>query len=296
MVKSVGSSRYLISIGYHGDAFHGSQIQPDVRTVEGSLVQALKRLKWWNKNCLELSSRTDSGVRVRMNLARIDLPSAVSSVIKEKSLVRALNDHLPVGMTVISASKVNQNSRVRLAYFRHYLYRLDMIEEWPENVSNSQISEVCSIFEGTHNFSNLSKFEEDKDPVRTVDECIPWIHSGTVIGFSIKAQSFLWNQVRRIASALSGIASGRISMEELKSALCEPEKKVDFGRAISDGLILWAINHPDFLLDEDKVFPSDNLFSIRTHKTRDYRRWISLCNFEMSSLIEREWLQLINSD
>lgn len=293
MIESGQSNRFLIAIGYHGDAFHGSQIQPDVRTVEGSLVQALRRLNWWNKSCLELSSRTDSGVKVRMNLARIDLPQSVSSVIKEKSLVRALNDHLPVGMTVISARKVDKNSRVRFAFFRHYLYRLDMIEEWPEKTKISQITEACSIIEGTHNFSNLSRFEEEKDPVRTVDECIPWIHSGNVIGFSIKAQSFLWNQVRRIASAISGIASGRISMEELQSALLYPERKVDFGRAISDGLILWSINHPDFQLNEERKFPSNPPFSTRRYDIRDYRRWISLCNFEMSLFIEREWFDKI---
>ena len=293
MIESGQSNRFLIAIGYHGDAFHGSQIQPDVRTVEGSLVQALRRLNLWNKSCLELSSRTDSGVKVRMNLARIDLPQSVSSVIKEKSLVRALNDHLPVGMTVISARKVDKNSRVRFAFFRHYLYRLDMIEEWPEKTKISQITEACSIIEGTHNFSNLSRFEEEKDPVRTVDECIPWIHSGNVIGFSIKAQSFLWNQVRRIASAISGIASGRISMEELQSALLYPERKVDFGRAISDGLILWSINHPDFQLNEETKFPINPPFSTRRYEIRDYRRWISLCNFEMSLFIEREWFDKI---
>ena len=244
MIESGQSNRFLIAIGYHGDAFHGSQIQPDVRTVEGSLVQALRRLNWWNKSCLELSSRTDSGVKVRMNLARIDLPQSVSSVIKEKSLVRALNDHLPVGMTVISARKVDKNSRVRFAFFRHYLYRLDMIEEWPEKTKISQITEACSIIEGTHNFSNLSRFEEEKDPVRTVDECIPWIHTGNVIGFS-------------------------------------------------DGLILRSNNHPDFQLNEETKFPINPPFSTRRYEIRDYRRWISLCNFEMSLFIEREWFDKI---
>jgi len=294
MFEAIDSNRYLISIGYHGNAFHGSQIQPDVRTVEGSLVQALKRLKWWMDGCLELSSRTDSGVRVRMNLARIDLPFNISSNISSKSIVRALNDNLPVGMTVISARMVNKNSRVRFAHFRHYLYRLDMIEEWPNKSNISQITKACSIIEGTHNFSNLSKLEEDKDPVRKVNECVPWIHSGNVIGFSIKAQSFLWNQVRRIASAFSGIASGRISIEELQSALSNPEKKVDFGRANSDGLILWEISHPDFPIKERQDFPENPQFSIRPQKNREYRRWISLCNFEMSALIEKEWLEQIN--
>jgi tRNA U38,U39,U40 pseudouridine synthase TruA len=33
------SDRFLVALGCHGHAFHGSQVQPDVRTVEGSLLE-----------------------------------------------------------------------------------------------------------------------------------------------------------------------------------------------------------------------------------------------------------------
>ena len=33
------SDRFLVAIGYHGNSFHGSQVQKDVGTVEGSLIQ-----------------------------------------------------------------------------------------------------------------------------------------------------------------------------------------------------------------------------------------------------------------
>ena len=40
------SDRVMVAFGYHGDAFHGSQVQPGIRTVEGSLRLALERLGW----------------------------------------------------------------------------------------------------------------------------------------------------------------------------------------------------------------------------------------------------------
>ena len=69
---SDAETRLHFRIGYLGDAFHGSQIQPDVRTVQGELILAFQKLGWIQKqedelHNLVLSSRTDAGVHVRLN-------------------------------------------------------------------------------------------------------------------------------------------------------------------------------------------------------------------------------------
>jgi len=275
--------------------FHGSQVQKDVGTVEGSLTQALKRLTWWSERCLEMSSRTDAGVSVRMNLARIDLPKPVSEKASEGSIIRALNDNLPVGATAISANRAPADSKVRYAESRSYLYRLEAIEEWPLDCDHSEISHACSMIEGVNDFSNLARLDNGVDPVRTVDSCIPWLSDdGRIIGFSIQAKSFIWNQVRRIASAFSGIASGRIGISELESALSRPEVRIDLGRAPSEGLVLWSISHADFKSPFSNQLPPPAEFSRRPSDPRDYRRWLSMSQYEMGALLEREWLSRLN--
>ncbi len=289
------SDRFLVAVGYHGHSFHGSQIQPDVGTVEGSIRQALKRLTWWTEGCLEMSSRTDAGVSVRMNLARIDLPRSVSEKAQDGSIIRALNDHLPVGAVAISANRAPSNSKVRYATSRRYLYRLETIEEWPFENDSSVINQACSILLGEHNFSNLSRLVKGVDPVRTVDECSPW-HSedGRLIGFSISAKSFIWNQVRRIASALSGIASGRLEIAELQSALSNPDVRVDLGRGPAEGLVLWGIWHIDFDSSLSDTLPTAASFTRRPRDPREYRRWLELSRYEMAAFLEKEWLSRIN--
>ena len=265
------SDRFLVALGYHGHAFHGSQVQPDVRTVEGSLIQALRRLTWWGDGCLEMSSRTDAGVSVRMSLARIDLPASVSRSVSDARITSALNDNLPVGMVVLAARRAPSDSKIRYAESRRYLYRLEAVE-------------------GRHDFTNLSRPEEGRDPMRTVDECVPWCAGdGRPVGFSIRARSFLWNQVRRIASAISGVASGRVSLTDLESALSRPSDSIDLGRAPADGLVLWETYHSDFDALASDELPDASTLSTRPGDPREYRRWLSMAGYEMSALLEREW-------
>ena len=42
----IETQRLVLCFGYLGDKFHGSQLQPDVRTVQGELEKALKKLEW----------------------------------------------------------------------------------------------------------------------------------------------------------------------------------------------------------------------------------------------------------
>jgi tRNA pseudouridine38-40 synthase len=262
-----------------------------VRTVEGSLIQALRRLTWWGDGCLEMSSRTDAGVSVRMGLARIDLPESVSRSASDARIAKALNDNLPVGMVVLAAKRAPSDSKVRYAEYRSYLYRLGAVEEWPSNPDPELVRNACSLIEGRHDFTNLSRSEEDRDPLRTVDECVPWCAGdGRPVGFSIRARSFLWNQVRRIASAISGVASGRVSLIDLESALSRPGNSVDLGRAPADGLVLWEISHSDFDAPASDGLPDASALSTRPDDPREYRRWLSMAGYEMSALLEREWL------
>ena len=288
------SGRVMVALGYHGDSFHGSQTQPGIRTVEGSLVKALDRLGWWSKNCLEMSRRTDAGVSVRMNLARIDLPSEVAGSIQRTNLLRALNDNLPIGMIAWGAESIPKDTRIRHSTSRHYLYRTEVSHDWPREIDEDTFAEACSSLQGQHDFTNMCRLDEGKDPVRTVDECVPWTtDEGRIIGISVKSRAFLWNQVRRMASAISGVASGRNSIEDIDAALENPDIPVDLGRSPSEGLMLWSIEnlHTSNLMAPN--LPEISWFTAPPEDDRHHTRWLSLARLEMSTLLEREWMRLL---
>ncbi len=289
----MSSDLIMVAFGYHGSAFHGSQIQPDVETVQGNLINALKNLKWWEEGCLEISSRTDAGVSARMNLATVKLPGEIIGKIDPDLVKNALNHHTSEEIVVWGAFRVPKGTRSRFARSRTYFYHCGVIPSWPKEVDISEFREMCSVVIGRHDFTNLCRNDPDRSPIRTIDSCEPWIDpNGRVIGFSVKAESFLWNQIRRIAAAFESILSGKIALEDLVKALDEPQLRVDFGRAPSEGLVLWTIEHesinsfsnlPDFM----EIIPKN----INESK-RGNERLNSLSRLEISTLLEREWLNL----
>ena len=283
----------MVAFGYHGAKFHGSQIQPDVRTVQGELKQAIERLGWWTESCLEMSSRTDSGVSVRMNLATISLPTDIANVIDESSLVSALNDHLPEDLVVWKACRVPEGTRSRIAEKRLYIYRLEMIPGWPYDVEYERFSNACNLFVGQHDFTNFCRLDSGRSPIRNIESCQPWQDSsGRIVGFTVLAESFLWNQIRRMASSLHKFAKNDIELDEIALALEKPEETLDFGLAPADGLILWSLGHREF----SHKFEIPNIIegiSIPPKGKRSHKQWLNLARMENSSILEREWLRLI---
>ena len=287
------SDLMMVAFGYHGAKFHGSQIQPDVRTVQGELKQAIERLGWWTESCLEMSSRTDSGVSVRMNLATISLPTDIANVIDESSLVSALNDHLPEDLVVWKACRVPEGTRSRIAENRLYIYRLEMIPGWPYDVEYERFNNACNLFVGQHDFTNFCRLDSGRSPIRKIESCQPWLdNSGRIVGFSVVAESFLWNQIRRMASSLHKIAKKDIELDEIALALEKPEETLDFGLAPADGLILWSLGHREFShrFEIPKIIEG---ISIPPEGKRAHKQWLNLARMENSSILEREWLRLI---
>ena len=65
------------------------------------------------------------------------------------------------------------------------------------------------------------------------------------------AQTFLWHQIRRIISVLIKIGSNKLEKEQIIDALDNPNKKVDFGLAPAEPLVLMDVVY-DFEFEYDK--------------------------------------------
>ncbi len=285
--------RLAFTIGYIGKHFHGSQIQPDVKTVQGELIRVLRQLRWLNSqdegHNLVLSSRTDAGVNVRRNGGVMTLAKSLWDSLNRRKMVRAIDDRLPEGIVFLDVKEVHDEWNPRLAESRIYRYRLEGIRGW--NYPGDIFQDWLNLFVGTYDARNFARLEEGKNPIRKIFRCNPWLVGNRVVGFEIVGEAFLWNQVRRIAMALYGLSTGELTEDAVRAAISQPESPVDFGVAPPEWLILWDVIWPDLSYQDSRT--SNYIFTEPPKAEYLERtmmaRWEAGAKLEMQSMLYHEW-------
>ena len=285
--------RIFFTVGYLGDAFHGSQIQPDVVTVQGELIRALSSLKWIDKrpgeHPLVLSSRTDAGVHVRINGGIVDLERSLWEALTPRKMIRAVDDRLDPNIALLSVKEVARDHNPRLALHRTYRYRLEGMDFWEEPNHEAFVAWL-SMFVGTYDATNFARLEEGKNPIRTVLSATPWMDGERLMGFELVGEAFLWNQVRRVANALFKIAVGEVTVQEVQAAIDQPEVPVDFGVAPAEWLTLWGVAWEDEPLPSDQTKPTFTPPPLgRAAERTKTGRWQRAAQHEMKGLLYNEW-------
>lgn len=207
--------RVAVKLAYDGSMFYGYQRQPGRRTVEGTFVDALLALgaiRSAKAAGFRSSSRTDRGVSALGNVVSFTTGFALSG------LCSALNSEVE-DVWAYSATPVPEDFNPRWARERWYRYHLPRGEQ-----DVPLLRALCRRFEGTHDFSGFSR-KDDRSPVRTIDS----IEVAEVPGFILldfRAESFLWNMVRRIVWMVDAGSSG-----EVEEASVGPEARQQPRRA-----------------------------------------------------------------
>lgn len=226
--------RVALRVAYDGRAFHGSQRQPGVRTVEGDLLAALARvgaLEDAESARFLAASRTDRGVSAAGNVFAFD------TRFRRDELVSAANAHLRDAWALATAPApdgFNPRSSPRRTYA--YLQPRSGVRD------PAAFAAALARFEGTHDFTNFGRVEEHVDPVRDVRRLAVAEH-GPFLRVEIEAPSFLWNQVRRMVGAALAVDRGDATLDALDLALAKPTEPVDLGLAAPEPLVLVDVAH-----------------------------------------------------
>jgi tRNA pseudouridine38-40 synthase len=232
--------RIALKIAYNGQSFHGFARQPNVKTIEGSLIKIFKKHNFFSnpKNAIfHMASRTDKGVSCLGNVIAFNTNKKIENLVDNCN--RDLENIVIYASRIVDTEFYARYAKQRI--YRYYLRR--------QNQDLKILSSCALIFKGTHNFSNFARIEPMKKPIRTIDE-ITTKKTIDFIEIDFYAQTFLWHQIRRIISAIIKTDKKQVSQENLIYALDHPEKRIDFGLACSKPLVLIDITY-DFSFQID---------------------------------------------
>lgn len=241
--------KYFAKIKYLGTAFHGFQVQPGLRTVQGELNAALN-LAFGLPCRVTGCSRTDAGVHANEFCLTVECEGGT---IPPDKLPIAVARFLPADLSLFYAEECDDAFHPRYdVREKEYLYRIinrpiyDPFEygrAWflSRPVSDGGLSlmrEAAKHFIGRYDFSAfMSEGSDVEDTVREIYS-LSVERSGDLIEIRISADGFLYNMVRIIVGTLSEVAFGRISPEEIPHIISSRDRSRAGMTAPADGLFL----------------------------------------------------------
>ena len=243
--------RILMTIAYDGTNFSGWQKQklPEVRTVEGELEKALRKL--FRDPVLECigASRTDAGVHALGQRAVVD----VETTIPAEKIPLAVRAFLPEDIAVTKAEEVPPEFHPRFDCVKKtYEYRF-----WNAPAKNpkerlysahqakpldvEQMNRAASAFIGRHDFAAFCAAGSSvSSTVRTIFYCQAE-REGDVVKIFVTGDGFLYNMVRIIAGTLMAVGLGKLLPETLPGIIEGGDRRQAGQTAEPQGLTLLEI-------------------------------------------------------
>jgi len=247
----------LLTLAYDGTNFCGWQRQPNVRTVQGELEQALSQV-CGEEIELNGTSRTDAGVHALGQCASF----TGNFGIPTERIPLAANNLLE-DIRVLDAKEMPEGFHARFdAKGKTYLYRIATAPlpplflrnnfYWLDSLPDTKpMGEAASLLVGTHNFAAFQAAggTPRETTVRTLrDVKISPSHFSDMFGeyagidIEVNGDGFLYNMVRIIAGTLAEVGLGLRTAADVQTALASHERK-DAGRtAPPQGLYLKQVH------------------------------------------------------
>jgi tRNA pseudouridine38-40 synthase len=274
--------RLRLDIAYDGTHFRGWAAQPGLRTVQGTLEDALARILGGRPR-LVVAGRTDAGVHASGQVAHVDLDET-----QQGRLPRTRSADDPVGalagrlrgilgaypdVTVTRTSVAPEGFDARFsAVWRRYRYRLadattgyDPLERHRTTTIRAALDETAmdaaarSLI-GLHDFAAYCKAREEATTIRTLLDFRWQRDADGILVAEVKADAFCHSMVRALVGACAAVGEGRLAVADVAAIR-------DAGVRTADGKVLAARG----LTLVEVGYPADDLLATRAEQTRNRR-------------------------
>jgi tRNA pseudouridine38-40 synthase len=263
-----GFRRLRIDIAYDGTAFFGWATQPDRRTIQDHVEEAIARISRGDVESV-VAGRTDAGVHATGQVIHVDLADAVfADGLSYVDLRYKLNRILDEDVRIMEISDAPEGFHARFSALRRiYTYKIldnnDVIPPlsrydvapWYRPLDADLMNNASALVLGHHDFAAFCKFKEGGTTIRTLEK-YQWHRDETgLLVAEVVADAFCYSMVRNLVGAVVCVADGRKDPSWMAELLANKERVSDSLVFPARGLSLTQVDYPSDqeLLDRAKV-------------------------------------------
>jgi tRNA pseudouridine38-40 synthase len=240
-------------LAYDGCGFHGWQVQPGRRTVQGAIEHTLATLEGAPVS-IHGSGRTDAGVHALGQVASFELTNPAPCA----NLQLALNHRLPPAIRVLDIAEVPPGFHARhWATAKTYEYRIwrgeicppfqrRYVYHFPYPLDEAAMIEAAPRFAGERDFRSLAARNgaDRQSTVRTVYSS-SLERQGKHLVYRVRGSGFLYNMVRNIVGTLLEVGKGNWRPEDVERILEARDRRAAGRTAPAPGLFLVNVEYPE---------------------------------------------------
>lgn len=239
-----------LDLRYDGTDFHGWQIQPEHRTVQGEIEAALARMLGGQVR-IAGAGRTDRGVHALRQVASFE----TARTLPVEGLCRGLNSILPRDIRIDRVRVAPSGFHARFsAVARHYRYRIAARPgpirrryAWclARHPSAERLAAAAAPLLGVHDFTSFTgRNEEGENPVCQLQRLDFRIRPGGM-AVELRADRFLNRMVRMIVGTLVTLdRRGALDPNVLAEILAARNRSRALAAAPAAGLFLVGVTYP----------------------------------------------------
>jgi tRNA pseudouridine38-40 synthase len=263
-----GFRRLRIDIAYDGTAFFGWATQPDKRTIQDLVEEAIACISRGDVESV-VAGRTDAGVHATGQVIHVDLPETVfTDGLTYRDLRYKLNRILDEDVRIMEISDAPEGFHARFSALRRiYTYKiLDNNEviaplsrydvaPWYRLLDVDLMNKASALVLGHHDFAAFCKFKEGGTTIRTLEKYQWHRDSEGLLIAEVIADAFCYSMVRNLVGAVVCVADGRKDPSWMAELLANKERVSDSLVFPARGLSLTRVEYPsdDELLDRARV-------------------------------------------
>lgn len=279
--------RIRLDLAYDGTDFSGWAEQPGLRTVAGTLTEAL-RVLFRQPVRIVVAGRTDAGVHATGQVAHIDVPAEGIAALAPRKGVAADDDQPGLtGLRRRLAGLLPQDVRVRRvslapdgfdarfsALRRHYRYRIGTADWGVNPLQRNDIysrtrgpldvelmNRAAQAMLGLHDFAAYCKPREGATTVRELQR-LEVAADGELVTVDVSADAFCHSMVRSLVGVLIGVGEGRLDPSVPAELLAAAQRTSMVHVAPACGLTLLGVDYP---ADHELAARALETRAVRTH-------------------------------